>query len=114
MPCGGRGAVHLVLGVQREHDIQRARQPRVRPVAAHPHIQACPLLKFQHIQCRGVAAAVPVSLHHAFDTTDAQEVRKKPQIKNSMYLYRVACIVAESIKIHIHPHKLHRDIATLE
>ena len=36
MPRGGRGAVHLVLGVQREHDVQRARKPRVRPIAAHP------------------------------------------------------------------------------
>ena len=34
MPRGGGGAVHLVLRVQREHDVQRARQARVRPVAA--------------------------------------------------------------------------------
>ena len=29
-----RRAVHLMLGVQREHDVQRTRQPGVRPIAA--------------------------------------------------------------------------------
>ena len=72
MPRGRRGAVHLVLGVQREHDVQRARQPRVRPVAARPRTSGFSTVHSLmsnantagKLQCLFLCAAPPYYLWH--------------------------------------------------
>ena len=78
MPRRRRGAVHLVLRVQREHDVDRARQPRVWPAAdAHTLVDSPDMQNFCHVTViiypSGVVGPAGLTKAGWVDTIDSRD-----------------------------------------